>query len=163
MNIKKAFLLLAPALVFVPMTALRTPHAEIASAAQACPRPTAEVQEEIDPLGLFVSIGITLDSQNGYVIATAKNAFTLFPATVEAIVMLYSSSIYQSSYHMMTMAAGNSTPDLDIGQTISAEAPIDGRRLYWQARVYYKADDADWQEKLTSVWLVEADGTMIKS
>lgn len=114
---------------------------------------------ENDPIGLFIMISVSVNVENGMVVASAKNNFTLFPATVKLSVMLYSSPTYQSSYETMTLAASNSTDDLNMGKTIYTEAPINGQTMYWQARAYYKADDHDWKEKLTAVWLIKADGS----
>ena len=38
-----------------------------------------------------------------------------------------------------------------MGKTISTYASINGVKRYWQARIYYKIDNLDWNEKVTSV------------
>lgn len=59
--------------------------------------------ENIEPRALIVDLSITLNSGNGKVWVTAKNEFTLFPATVKVELELYSSDAYCSSYEQMTL------------------------------------------------------------
>ncbi len=113
----------------------------------------------IMPLGIFTSLSLDIGVENGQVYAKAKNKISIFPSSVRVYVRLYSSQSYQESYHTMTLESENFTEDLNMGKTISTYASINGVKRYWQARIYYKIDNLDWNEKVTSVWLIDVDGT----
>lgn len=118
-----------------------------------------ELSDSCGERGLFTVLSLSERVENGEFIATARNDFTLFNSKVEVFVMLYSSTTYHSSYINMSLESSNYIADLNMGESISAIAAINGVKRYWQARIYYKVDNKDWAEKLSDVWLVEADGT----
>lgn len=91
-----------------------------------------------------------------------KNDFTLFPATVIVIVELYSSDTYYESYTQMTLTSRNTIDDLNMGNTIKAEASTGGVQKYWQARMRYKIDNKAWEERVTDSLLYDANGNYIK-
>lgn len=118
----------------------------------------AQTAEEITPRGIFTSLSLAINGENGVITATAKNDITIFPSTVKVIVELYASPTYQEHYYDMILKDRNSTPDLNMGETISASCSTYGQQLYWMARMYYRIDSKDYEEKLTSVFLYDADG-----
>ncbi|MBR2967460.1 MAG: hypothetical protein IKC35_01620 [Clostridia bacterium] len=120
-----------------------------------------ELSENVGTRGLFSIISLSMNVNDGQVTATAKNDFTLFTSTVRVYVYLYSSTTNQDSYINMSLESGNYIDDLDMGESISASAAINGVKRYWQARIYYKVDNKDWTEKLSNVWLIDVDGTII--
>ncbi len=105
----------------------------------------------------LTSIKLTVTCKDGIVTAIAENTFTLFPSTVVVRVYLYSSMTKQSSYDGMTLQSSNYTDDLDMGDSISTSAGINGYARYWQARVYYHAGSG-WKEQTSLVYYIEADG-----
>ncbi|MCH5164044.1 MAG: hypothetical protein J1F36_03420 [Clostridiales bacterium] len=111
------------------------------------------------PLGIYTSLSLNINGDGQQVWATVKNDVSIFISTVKVYVYLYSSPIYQESYRDMTMESSNYIADLDMGKTLTTYAPINGVKRYWQARIYYKVDSNDWKEKVTSVVLVDVDGT----
>lgn len=119
-------------------------------------------ESEIEPLGIYTKMTLSINGGNGQVWATAKNVFTLFPATVQVYVEIYYSYEYQESYTNMTLAERNYIYDLDQGKTIQAVGNTNGQTMYWQARARYKADSADWKELVTSTLLYDGDGNYLK-
>lgn len=118
-----------------------------------------ETQSEDDSITrLFTNISLTLDGGNGMVFVTAKNEFTLFSSTVYVIVELYSSSSYQTSYENMTLMSTHSTPDLNMGESISAQATTGGVPKYWLGRMLYQIDGSAWQERNTLIRFFNANG-----
>ena len=114
-----------------------------------------------DTPNLFTTLSISIDGGNGYVIATAKNDFTLFSSTVYVIVQLFSSYTYQENYQNMTMVASDYTLDLDMGDTISVSSSTNGEQKYWLARIRYKVNNGSWKEKDTGPVLCDANGDFL--
>lgn len=108
--------------------------------------------------GLYTALSLSINGGNSRVWATVKNDFTLFPATVIVVVELYSSNTYYEDYRQMTLISRNTTPDLDMGDTIRAEASTGGVQKYWQARMRYKVDNNAWAEKVTDSLLYDGNG-----
>lgn len=117
--------------------------------------------EETELLGLITKLQISLSNGDGKVWATAKNIFTLFPATVSVYVELYYSDNFETDYYRMTLAARDYTYDLDQGNTLTVTASTGGKTRYWKGRIYFKIDDKDWDEKMTNTILVDGDGNYI--
>ena len=111
--------------------------------------------------GIYTKLTLTLDCGDGKVWATVKNTYTLLPSTVRVTVELYKSERPVSSYREMELAAENSINDLDIFQTLTVEASTGGKGYYWQARMYYRIDNGEWQEQVTEVMSISADGKFI--
>ncbi len=111
--------------------------------------------------GVFTSLSIALDGDNGEVWAIAKNKITIFPSTVRVIVELYSSFTYQESHLNMTLEAKNNIADLDMGKTLEARASTKGEQKYWKARMYYKVDNKDWVEQSTETILLDKNGVFV--
>lgn len=116
----------------------------------------------VTPRGIFAALSLSINSGDGKVWATAKNDFTLFPATVIVIVELYSSDVYYESHTQMTLTSRNTIDDLNIGNTLVAEASTGGVQKYWQARMRYKVDNRSWKEEVTDSLLIDGDGNYIK-
>ncbi len=112
--------------------------------------------------GIYTALSLSINGGNEKVWATAKNDFTLFPATVIVVVELYASDTYYEDYRQMTLISRNTTSDLDMGKTIKAEASTGGIQRYWQARMRYKIDNKAWEEKVTDSLLYDASGNYIK-
>lgn len=112
--------------------------------------------------GIYTALSLSINGADGKVWATVKNDFTLFPATVIVIVELYSSDTYYESYTQMTLTSRNTIDDLNMGNTIKAEASTGGVQKYWQARMRYKIDNKAWEERVTDSLLFDANGNYIK-
>lgn len=144
MSKKKILTLLVCALLLVPFFGLSRKIA------------FAENEPAEEPLGIYTRMSLVLDGKNGEVWATAKNEFTLFPATVQVYVELYYSSEYHESYQDMILAERNYIYDLDQGKSIQAYGLTNGKTLYWAARATYKPDTNGWKEMFTGI--VHCDG-----
>lgn len=114
------------------------------------------------PYGAFTSLELKIKGENGFIITTAKNSFTLFPANVKVLLELYSSDTYQESYTNMKLVNSAYIDDLNIGKSITVKSPTNGVQKYWKGRMYYKIDSKDWQEKVTKTLLYNADGVIVK-
>jgi len=121
----------------------------------------AYVNTEPSTRGIYTALSLSINGGDGKVWATVKNDFTLFPATVIVVVELYASDTYHEDYRQMTLISRNTTGDLNIGKTISAEASTEGVQRYWQARMRYKIDNKAWEERVTDSLLCDADGNYI--
>lgn len=119
-----------------------------------------EGEEAVSPR-LFATLSLTIGGGDGKVYARAKNDFTLFMSTVVVVVELYYSDTYASDYTQMTLAAVNSTADLDMGTTITAEASTGGAEGYWLGRMRYKENNDDWKIKDTGVIRCSATGEFL--
>lgn len=125
--------------------------------------PAAEsIDEVVQPTGLFTNLSLSINCGMGEVWATVKNSFTLFPATVTVYVELYNSTEFEESYKDMNFVGREFIQDLNINQTLQISAPTKGEMRYWQARMYFKVDRRDWQEKMTSTVLIDGDGNYIR-
>lgn len=118
----------------------------------------ASYDDEIEPKGLFTSLSISIKGENSRIKVTVKNDITIFSSTVYVIVELYCSLEYHEKHEDMTLVAINSTMDLDMGQTIVAEAPTGGVEQYWQGRMRYKIDNKAWEERNTGTVKYSATG-----
>ena len=109
---------------------------------------------------LFTVLTTFLSADNNKVYANVKNDFTLFFATVEVYVYLYSSNTYTASVKDMTLEASNYTSDLNIYETVSAARALNGMEKYWKARSRYKIDNGAWEERLTETFWVDRHGNI---
>lgn len=117
---------------------------------------------DVSPLGLYVSLSLSINGGNGKVWATVRNDVTLFPATVYVIVELYSSDTYHESHLDMELVATNSIADLNMGKSIVAECSTGGVQKYWQARMRYKKDNSGWKSEATNSWLFGPNGEWLE-
>lgn len=111
--------------------------------------------------GWFVTITLNISGGNGQIFATAKNEFELFNTTAKVVVQLYCSDTYQENHILMTLVTTNSVEDLGKGQSVAASAFTNGQQKYWLARMRYKIDNRDWQEKCTGTILFDANGNQL--
>lgn len=117
--------------------------------------------EEVSPYGLYTTISLKIDGENGNIIATAKNDFTLFSSKVEVYIYLYSCYTYRDSYSEMVLVQQDYISDLNMGKSITVSASTKGEQKYWQARMRYKVDKKNWAEKHTDTFYYKADGTLV--
>ncbi len=120
-----------------------------------------EAGEEVNTKGIYTSLSISLNGGDGKVWTTVRNDFTLFPSTVFVIVQLYSSYTYCEDYRDMTLVTATSTTDLNMGESIVAEASTGGEQKYWLGRMRYKVDNKDWEERTVGVGLYSAEGEFL--
>lgn len=95
----------------------------------------------------------------GFVAAVVKNKFTLFSSTVEVYLYLYSSVSYPEDIMDMEMETWSYITDLDMGNTLYAEAATHGQAKYWVARARVSVNGGDWDYMQTKAFLFNADGT----
>lgn len=115
---------------------------------------------EVEPR-LFTTLTLSIGGENGEIWAEVRNDFTLGFATVLVYVELYSSATYQESYTNMRLENRNFIADLDIFQTVGVSAPTGGVQRYWMARMRYRVNSSDWEEKTSNAWLFDADGNVL--
>ena len=120
-----------------------------------------EAGEEVNTKGIYTSLSISLNGGDGKVWTTVRNDVTLFPSTVFVIVQLYSSYTYCEDYRDMTLVTATSTTDLNMGESIVAEASTGGEQKYWLGRMRYKVDNKDWEERTVGVGLYSAEGEFL--
>ena len=120
-----------------------------------------EAGEEVNTKGIYTSLSISLNGGDSKVWTTVRNDFTLFPSTVFVIVQLYSSYTYCEDYRDMTLVTATSTTDLNMGESIVAEASTGGEQKYWLGRMRYKVDNKDWEERTVGVGLYSAEGEFL--
>lgn len=118
-------------------------------------------EEVAEPYGIFTTLSLSIDGNDGYVWATATNEITIFPSTVRVIVELYSSLTYQESYLDMEQEGRKYVHDLDMGQSVTLKVPTNGIQRYWKARMLFKVDNDDWDTRVTSTWLLDENGIII--
>ena len=58
--------------------------------------------------------------------------------------------------------AYDSTPDLNMGETISVSAPTQGVQGYWCARVRYQENMGSFKDMITPVCLYDEDASFIE-
>lgn len=63
--------------------------------------------------------------------------------------------------HFASARQISSTMDLNMGETIVAEASTGGVQQYWQGRMRCKIDNKAWEVRDTGTYLYSADGTFL--
>lgn len=122
-----------------------------------------QVFESADPeTRLFTTMALSIGAENGEVYASISNSLAIGFATIQVYIQLYSSMTFQSSYVNMTMESQAYDMDLNLYEVLTTTAPINGVQRYWMARAFYRIDLGEWKEKITSVWLVDANGNSVK-
>ena len=111
---------------------------------------------------LFTTMKLAIGAENGEVYAYVTNSFALGWAKVQVYVQLYSSMTFQSSYINMTLESQTYDDDLELNEVVMTSSPINGVERYWMARAFYRLDVGEWKEKITSVWLVDANGNSVE-
>lgn len=159
-----ALVLLTMAIIFCQSGIFSASAAEVAeetAAIESVEAQETEEQEAVEPR-LLTRLSLAIGASNGEVYARVKNEFTLGFAVVQVYAQLYSSYTYQDSYTNMTLESQAYIEDLNIYETIRTAAPINGEQKYWMARAYYKIDNGQWKDKVTKVWLVDANGNAVE-
>lgn len=111
--------------------------------------------------GIYTSLSITLNGGDGKVWVTVRNDLTILPSTVYVIVQLYSSYDYAEDVNEMTLVCSNSSLDLNMGQSIIAEAYTNGEQRYWMGRMRYKIDNKEWEEKTVGPGVYNGNGDFV--
>ncbi|MDE7401169.1 MAG: hypothetical protein K2N17_03860 [Clostridia bacterium] len=119
-----------------------------------------EGEGEATPYAI-VDLSLAINGGDGKVWATVKNNFTLPAAKVVVIVLLYSSDTYCEDYLNMRMESNIEIADLNMGKTITTEAPTGGVEKYWIARARYKINNGEWKIKQTATCRVSASGEFL--
>lgn len=125
-------------------------------------KPTkSQAPDGADAYGVYTNLTLSLDCGEGKVCASVKNTFTLMPSKVRVSVELYASEDYKPSYKEMSLVSENAVTDLNMGDSVTAEATTNGKEMFWQARAYYKVDEKDWQERTTKIWQIKGNGNIV--
>lgn len=123
----------------------------------------AEPAATADERGIFVTLSLSMTGDdNGHIIATVRNDFTLGYSTVIVMVELYSSYTYETDVNNMTFEARNRTEDLNIYESISIAKETGGEQKYWVAQLEYKQDSKPWKATCTAPVLFDANGSPVK-
>lgn len=146
-------------ILLLPLTAPRPANA--AAQETAAEQATENSSESVQPR-IWTTLSLNIKGENGVVTAMAKNAFTLFPSTVLVTIELYFSETYTTDYTKMDVVAYDSTPDLNMGETISVSAPTQGVQGYWCGRVRYRENSGEFKEGVTAVCLYDGDANFIE-
>lgn len=121
----------------------------------------SQAPDGADAYGVYTNLTLSLDCGEGKVWASVKNTFTLMPSKVRVLVELYASEDYKPSYKEMSLVSENAVTDLNMGDSVTAEATTNGKEMFWQARAYYKVDEKDWQERTTKIWQIKGNGNIV--
>ena len=113
---------------------------------------TALPPEQTDSYSIFTKLDLSVDFNGDTATAKVKNTFTLFPATARVNVYLYYSENYTTDYTQMQETATAYIDDLDQGETICASWDTKGRGGYFLARMRYKIDSREWEERCTEIY-----------
>lgn len=112
---------------------------------------------------LFVCMDINIKCSDGNVCAVAHNRLTVFTGIVAVKVTLYySASAPDADIKNMTVAAVNSTDDLDFSKSLSVSCPINGEEYYWEAEVKWTVDGGAEKTMRTDVICYGSDGSMLQ-
>ncbi len=115
---------------------------------------------EATPYAL-ANLSLAINCGDGKVWATVRNDLAWFAPKVVVIVFLYSSDTYCEEYLDMRMESNNEISDLNMGKSITTEAPTGGVEKYWLARTRYKINNGEWQTKQTATCRISASGEFL--
>ena len=119
-----------------------------------------ETEEEASTYDL-ANLKLSINGGDGKVWATVRNDWAWFAPTVVVVVYLYSSDTYTESYLNMNMESSNEIGDLNMGKSITTEAPTGGVEKYWLARTRYKINNGEWKTKDTGVCRLGPSGEFL--
>ena len=111
--------------------------------------------------GIFVKITLSVTGGNNQVQATVKHDFSIFPTTVNVYVFLYYSTSFTVDYQDMELVCFDHSSNLALNDTLTVTASTGGEQRYWIARMYYKIDDREWENRITGPVLCSATGELI--
>ena len=114
--------------------------------------------EEGSPYSIITKLDLNISFDNNTVYGKVKNTFTLFPATARVYVYLYYSESYTTDYTQMQEVAQNYIGDLDMKKTLTARYEMQGESGYFLARMRYKIDSRDWEERTTDAYKRDYSG-----
>lgn len=154
-------LVLAVMLTGILLLPLMAPHPANAAAQETAAEQATENSGETVQPRIWTNLSLNLKGENGVVTASVKNTFTLFPSTVPVSIELYFSETYTTDYTKMDVVVYDSTPDLNMGETISVSAPTQGVQGYWCARVRYQENMGSFKDMITPVCLYDEDANFI--
>ena len=123
--------------------------------------PVSVSAEASETRGLVTNLSLSINGGNGIVWAKVKNNFTLFPSVIVVYLELYSSYEYTEDYTEMTCVKRVMIADLNQGETLETSAPTNGEQKYWCARMRFKFDQREWEERTTGTYLCDSDGNII--
>ena len=109
--------------------------------------------DEAGANSIITKLDLSVTFEGDIATAKVKNTFTLFPAKASVYVYLYYSESYTDDYAEMKEVASNYTEDLNIGKTLTASYDTKGYAGYFVARMRYKIDSREWEEKVTDVYV----------
>ncbi|MDE6790702.1 MAG: hypothetical protein K2J61_03165 [Clostridia bacterium] len=109
----------------------------------------------------LADLSLAINCGDGKVWATVRNDFAWFSPKVVVIVLLYSSETYTESYLNMRMESNNEISDLNMGKSITTEAPTGGVEKYWVGRMRYKINNGEWKTKQTATCRISASGEFL--
>lgn len=123
----------------------------------------ADSGEETSPetRGIYTKLALSIDGEDGVIIAQVTNVMTIGSSVVQVRVELYSSTYREEDYAKMTLRSGASISDLNIFKSIETRSPTNGETLYWVARMRYKCDNDSWEESYTSPHKFNGNGEVI--
>ncbi len=110
---------------------------------------TAVPPDENGSYSIITKLDLKVEFDGDAAAAKVKNTFTLFPATARVQAYLYYSETETNSYAEMTEVATEYIEDLNLGKTLTASWDTKGRGGYFRARMRYKIDNREWEERVT--------------
>ncbi len=114
---------------------------------------TAVPPDENGSYSIITKLDLKVEFDGDAAAAKVKNTFTLFPATARVQAYLYYSETETNSYAEMTEVATEYIEDLNLGKTLTASWDTKGRGGYFRARMRYKIDNREWEERVTGQYL----------
>ncbi len=116
-----------------------------------------------DSYSIITKLNLNVKFDNNIAKATVKNSFTLFPAKAQVYVYLYFAEIYTTDYTKMQEVANNYIKDLDMNKTLTATYEMQGDSGYFLARMRYKIDSREWQERTTDAYKRDYNGIFMQT
>ena len=116
-----------------------------------------------DSYSIITKLDLNVKFDNNIAKATVKNSFTLFPAKAQVYVYLYFAEIYTTDYTKMQEVANNYIKDLDMNKTLTATYEMQGESGYFLARMRYKIDSRNWEERTTDAYKRDYNGIFMQT
>lgn len=160
-SVKKKFLSLLLALVCSVCCIVEVSSVCAVASAMSTDAETVPPMVQTESRGWITNLRLFIWGENSQIWAEVENQFTLFPSEIAVYVELYSSEVYRESYTEMILEERDYIADLNMGETIRVSASTGGKQKYWMARMRYKFNDRDWEEKMTDALLYSADGVCL--
>lgn len=143
-----------------PVSALSANAAEVPDVQE--PAYTMQADDGIQPYALTqLTIGLRPSETTGYIEVVAKNTFTLFSSTVYVRLYLYSSTERTTDRTQMELVKLVVAPDLDMGQTLIAQASTNGETKYWTGYMQYTINGGEVKYQQTETAKYDGNGTIL--